>query len=456
MNKSRVNRTSSARALAFAILLQFEQTRPRLDDLLEEVWRKADLSEQDRRLLRNLSSGPIRHLLYLDWIMARLYKGRFKKLLVKTKIILRLALYELIFMPGIPPRATLFEYGELSKRLVGGRAQPLVNGILRQFLRSKEALQPQDLIKNDEERISISYSFPLWLVKRWVKFWGVESTEALCRSLNEPPLFDLRIIRSRINGKRFKELLEENNISFRPSPYFEDVVTVNDIQAIRRAGLFEKGYCLVQDESAHIPVDILSVGKEDLVLDVCAAPGGKFTQILEQGKSALSIALDIDLRRLQKVKQNVRRLKLQKAAFVCADARYLPFREKVFDKILLDAPCSGLGTIRKHPDIKWRRDLAQLVEFSKLQQDLLTQAFRLLKEKGFLAYSTCTMDYLENENVTENFRRRFGEKVEAVPIQQKAAFNVSGNRLRTFPHLHHTDGSFVELFQKKIAGLDKR
>ena len=433
--------------MAYAILLKFDRDKSRLDDLLDEVYANRYFNKDDRRLLKNLTSGVLRHLLYLDWMAARFYKGNYKKALPGNKIILRLAFYELLFIDHIPAYATLNEYVNMAKNKISPGFSRLVNGLLRNFLRQKTKPDPEREIGDLAQRISIAYSFPLWMVKRWIGYWGEEQTEQLCRSLNRLPQFDLVINEQKIRPSDLKQRLSEKNIAFRTSEHFKNMISTADIQAIREMGCFERGECRVQDESARIAVELLDVQKDDLVLDVCAAPGGKYTQILQAGGKA--VAVDVDMNRLKKVKQNTRRQGVGRGLFVCADARHLPFRQS-FSKILVDAPCSGLGVIRKHPDIKWRRQLADVLEFSQIQQSILNQSSALLRAKGRLVYSTCTIDFAENEYVADEFLRQNPSfsLVSHIPAPY-SAFKQE-KYLRTFPHLHKTDGSFCAVFQKKI------
>ena len=438
----------SAREVAYYALISFEKEKRRLDDIVDELLGKFSLDSRQRRFLKNLTSGVVRHLNYLDWFIARLYKGKLKKMFIKTRVLLRMALYEILFMEAIPARATLFEYGELTRRLIDRKTTGLVNGILREFLRQKEKLDPQKEITDPVERLSVVYSFPQWLIRRWIGFWGTEETEALCKKLNEPPRFDLRIVRKNISPQKFKALLKEKKIAFKESPLFPDMVTVWDVQAVINAGWLDKGYCVVQDESARLPVAALEPQPGETILDVCASPGGKFTQILEAVQpDGMAVALDVDLKRLKRVKQNANRLGLKGGLYVCADARHLPFKQS-FDKILVDAPCSGQGVIRKHPDIKWRREFAELVEFSKLQQDILESAFNLLKPGGRLAYSTCTVDFLENENIVNELKEKKGRDFRMLNLSDRFPTFSAQGAIRTFPHQHDTDGSFCALIEK--------
>lgn len=444
--KTKRRKEISARDAAYAVLLKFEKEKSRLDDLTEQIYSKRSLTKDDRRLLKNLTSGVLRHRLYLDWMVAHFFKGDYKKALMKNKIILRLAFYELLFIEHIPPYATLNEYVDQAKRKTSPGFAKLVNGLLRTFLRQKTKPDPAKEIKDSLERISILYSFPMWMVRRWAGFWGEAEAENLCRAFNERPEFDLVINSDKITPEKFKQNLIEQGIKFRESVNHSQIIHTKDIQSVGEAGLFIGGQCRVQDESARIPVELLNVQEDDLVLDVCAAPGGKYMQILQAGGKA--VAVDVELKRLKKVQQNTRRQGIAKGLFVCADARQLPFK-KLFSKILVDAPCSGLGVIRKHPDIKWRRELAEVAEFALLQEAILNRVAALLKPGGRLVYSTCTIDVLENENVAGHFLRHHEQSLELSKVSSFSAYQ-RGDYLRTFPHKDQMDGSFCAVFQKKI------
>ncbi|MBD3224550.1 MAG: 16S rRNA (cytosine(967)-C(5))-methyltransferase RsmB [Caldithrix sp.] len=446
-NQTKSNKSSSPRNDAFKIVLKFEQQRARLDDLLEQVYTQSALSARDKRLLRHLASGTVRYLIYLDWIIDQLYSGEFKRLMDKLKTLLRLALYEIIFVDKIPPHATVHEYVNLAKNHLNLRQSKIVNGILRNYLRKQSTLIPQHLIHKPAERISIQYAFPHWLVQRWIEFWGIEETEQLCRSLNEPPAFDLIVNTKKIPIDDFKQKMETQQISYETSQYFPHVLKIKDVQSVRDAGLLKKDWCRIQDESAILPVKAMSIKETDIVLDVSAAPGGKYLQIIEKrANRGLTIAADINKNRLQKVRENMTRFGYT-GYYVIADGRYPPFKP-VFDIILLDAPCSGIGVIRKHPDIKWRRDIHQITEFSELQGSLLKQAASILKRNGRLIYATCTIEPLENEKVVESFLRQYVDTFFLQKSPETAPFASREGMYRTFPHKHQTDGSFFAIFQK--------
>lgn len=450
MEKTNQKKHLPPRELAYLILLRFAKDKPRLDDLVSEMFAKYDLELQERKYLKNLTSGVVRHLMYLDWIAALVFRGKYRKLYNKGKTILRLALYEIIFLKSVPDYAAINEYVNLTKKRLGLSQSKMINGVLRGYLRREDEIKPEKIIDDKVELICIKYSFPLWLIKRWIGFYGQQETEKLCRSLNQPPEFELRIQENKISTAKFKELLTEKDVAFKESKRFDNLVTVFNVQPIINNGWFDNGYCSLQDESANIPAELLDVKDGDVFLDVCSAPGGKFTQILEKKvNNLLAVAVDTDLQRLNKVKENVERLGLNNGYYVQADGRDLPFKP-VFTKILCDVPCSGLGVIRKHPDIKWRRAMDEIVQFSKLQYNILSRAARKLKPGGRLVYSACTIDYLECENVVESFLEQRKAKFEIIAPQKKFRDFVKGNYIQTLPHIHQTDGSFCAVFQKKI------
>ncbi|NOX89499.1 MAG: 16S rRNA (cytosine(967)-C(5))-methyltransferase RsmB [Calditrichaeota bacterium] len=439
----------TAREVAFEVLFKFERTFDRLDELTEAALERNELNAKNRRFFKNLTAGVVRHRLFLDWVGSQLYKGRYNKLLSKFKVLLRMALYELLFLTAIPPHATVDEYAGLSKKRADVRHSKIMNGLLRSFLRKKPTLDPDKLIQDPVKRLSVKYSFPEWLIKRWIGFWGEKETEDLCAALNQNPDFDIHINTQKISSKKFKNLLRSKLVFFEESEHDPDVIRVKDLQPFIRERWFERGYCVVQDESAALAVDQLEIKEGDRILDVCAAPGGKYLQLLKKRpRNSLIVATDIDKRRLLKVKQNVERLELEGGIFVVADGRHPPFK-KAFNQILIDAPCTGLGVIRKHPDIKWRRTFEEIVEFSGIQKELLQSADDILIEGGLLVYSTCTVDYFENENVVENFLTENKDKYKSVKPRSAHPSMLQGNYLRIYPHKHQMDGSFCARLKKK-------
>ncbi len=433
------------RQAAFSVLLKFANHKQRLDDLTMAVLKNTVFNPEQMRFFRQLASGVVRHLYFLDDQIRRLYKGRFNRLDTRVLTLLRMGFYELHFIDGIPHYATLHEYVARTKKIVRKPgAAALVNALLRGFIRAGGAQQP---VKKSltNEALSMQYSFPLWMIKRWSKAWGISQAEALCRAFNRPPKFSIRVNRKKISVEAFVQKAREQNVKLLPSSVSDVHFRVDTVQPFLAAGYFEKGYCSVQDESAAVPIQLLDIKKDSFFLDVCAAPGGKFTQALEDETTPrLAVAVDNDWSRLKKVKKNLSRLGLR-ADCVLADATRLPFKDGVFDRILIDAPCSGQGVIRKHPDIKWRRSEDEVNDFARLQKSILAGAPRILAENGVLVYSTCSIDPQEDEAVVAEAA---GLQVQKINTDKWKALTSENGYIRTFPSLHKMDGSFAAKFTK--------
>ena len=439
----------SARQTAFKILLKFEETNLRLDDIISAELNTKKLTAREKKFVYNLSAGVVRNMSLFDWKIGSFYKGNYKKVLRKFKVILRLAMYEIDILDFIPPRATVNEYVNLAKKELDQRHASITNGILRTYLREGGKLNPDKKFKSTATQISVKYSFPEWLIKRWIDYFGEQEVRRLCEAFNRRPKFDLRINPNKIETEQFCNLLSIHKILFEPSKYFENMVEIEDVQKIRQLKLFERGYCSIQDESAMIVPQLLELKTGDRVLDACAAPGGKFTALLEMNvENAEIFAAEINRDRIKTIIENCRRLGFFKANIIAADAVQYPFRKK-FSKIIIDAPCSGSGTIQKHPDIKWRRTEEEIGIFQTLQLDILTAMRDLIEKNGLLIYSTCSIDPAENEEVIRLFLDKHKNEFTIVEPPNKFKDLTFDNKfIRTFPHSHKMDGSFAVILKK--------
>lgn len=441
----------NARESAFHILLIFEKTSQHLDGLIEHQLTAGSLSARERKFVHHLVSGVVRNKSLFDWKINSLYKGNYKKVLDKFKILLRLAFYELDFLDYIPPHATVNEYVNIAKKKLPAANVSTVNGILRTYLREGKYLKPEKKFKYADTQLAIKYSFPEWLIKRWLGFWGLDFVTALCESFNKRPVFDVRINEQKISEEEFKQLLINEKIHFTDSAHFKHVVKVTDIQNLRKSGLLKNGFCSIQDESGLFATNLLSIPETgDRILDACSAPGGKYTALWEKYSNSTSIiGVEINGQRILKIRENCERLGAPNPVIIQADTRYMPFNIE-FDQILVDAPCSGTGTIQKHPDIKWRRTLEEILSFQKLQLAILNNVSEYLKTDGILVYCTCTIDPAENEAVIEQFLERNSEKFEVIPPPAEFDdFCTDSKYIRTFPHQHDMEGTFAVKLRRR-------
>lgn len=434
----------SAREASYLILLAFESIQYRLNDLIAREFSSRVYPDRDKKMIVTLTHGVVKNLILLDWRLGNLYHGDWRKARNKVKVILRLASYEADFLDFIPPHATINEYVDLAKRQLEPGSGNLINGVMRNYLRQRKQLDPRKKFKYADKRLEIGYSVPAWLVRRWIKIWGANDTEQMCAAFNARPVFDLKINRSVIGKEAFEQILVENGIGFSGSSYFSDIVKVTDIQKIRNLRLFRDGYCIVQDESARLAVEMLDLQPNDRVLDTCTAPGGKLSVIRQLRSDLLPvIGMDVDEKRISAAINTCRTEGGVKCSLVVGDGRIPPFKGE-FDKILVDAPCTGFGTLQKNPDIKWRRKPEDIPAFQKLQLDILKGVCELLTEDGVIVYSTCTIEPEENEGVIARFLEEQGGRFKTTgPPAFLEQFETGGGAIRTFPHRHQMDGAFA-------------
>ncbi|RMH62242.1 MAG: hypothetical protein D6677_10215 [Calditrichaeota bacterium] len=429
------------RPAAFYILKTFEKTRQRLDDI-EDEWLARDPSLRVRQV-RRLARGAIRHRIYLDTLVQALYNGR-HVLQKETRFWLRLALFDL---REAGPTASRLVNGWVqdTRDVLGERAVGLVNALLRAFIRQKDQIKvyvSDDVV----ERLAVRYSFPRWWVAHYLEMWDEVFTTELLRALNRPPRPVIRYNPLKMDAGRFEAELDALHITYQRSAVAPRHYRVDSVHAIVEADGFEAGFCSVQDESAALPVQLLDLQPGDRFLDVCAAPGGKFTQALEeQPRLALAVAADNDWQRLCKVRENMKRLGLS-GHLVVADARQLPFKP-AFNAILADVPCSAQGVVRKHPDVKWRRSRKETESFQSIQKDILQAAWDTLEPGGRMIYSTCSLDATENEDVLDALPRL--KQFVGTPHLRDKQFITPAGYVRTFPQ-QGMDGSFAALLRKPL------
>lgn len=438
----------NSREAAFRVLVNFEKSNNRLEEITNELFKSHNFSSKEKKSIYNLVFGVIRHLSLIDWKVGLLFKGNYKHTLNKFKVVLRLAIYEIDFLDFVPSFATVNEYVNLAKSKLEKRNVAVVNGILRTYLREKGRYKPEKKFKFKKTQLSVKYSFPEWMIEKFMNVVDETGVEDLCAALNNRPDFDIRINTNKIQITDFKKLIEDNQISYEISEYFPLTIKITDVQKIIELNLFKEGYCSIQDESALLISELLDIKEGDRILDACAAPGGKFTAILAKDIEYVNlVGTEINQKRLNIIQQNCNRLNYDNYYLIQSDITFPPFKQK-FDKILVDAPCSGLGTIQKNPDIKWRRTQNEIQDFQKLQMDILSSVSKHVKQNGIIIYSTCTINREENEDVVEGFLENNNNFSIIPPDKSFKKFIKNENFLRTFPHIHKMDGSFATILKR--------
>ncbi len=431
------------RGLAVKILNRVERTDAYLERLLDNEMRNSELSGPDKALLYEIVHGVVRWMGRLDWILNGFYKGQFSKAIPNLKNGLRVALYQILFLDKIPDYAAVNEAVEFVKKLQGQKPADLTNAILRNIIKSKNAIRYPDSAEDLVGYLAAYYSHPSWMVKRYLARFGSENTEKLLNANNEKPYLTLKVNSLKVNPDQFKSLLNSVNLKYIPGRYLPEFFKLQNLTNITAWEFYSTGYFNVQDESAGLACRLLDVKPGHRVLDLFAAPGGKSAYIagLMQGEGEI-IAVDRFESRLNILRQNIKRLGIECIKTVEADA--MEFKDGEFDRVIADVPCSGTGTLSKKPDIKWKRDLLDIQKLSVMQYNYLCKASALVKKDGILVYSTCSIEPEENFNVVKKFLEnnsgfKLLDAAEVLP-KELTDENIC---IQTLPHLHQIDGAFA-------------
>lgn len=405
-----------------------------LDKYINENREK--LSKLDINFISELVYGVVTWKLTLEYIIQKYSKIKLKKMSDWVKNILYLGSYQILFLDKVPKSAAVNESVNLCKKY-NFKSVGLVNAILRKI--EKSDYEEINTITNSITRISLKYSIPEWIVKKFCDEYGEEETANICQNLNLRPNISVRI--NRLKGK--VELGEKGIL--------EDFRTITGTKNITKTKEYIEGNITIQDEAAGLSSFVLAPKEGEIVLDVCSAPGGKTTYLAElMHNKGKIVAWDIYEERLKQVEQNAKRLGIDIIQTEVHDATKLKeeYVEK-FDKILLDVPCLGLGVIRRKPDIKWNRQEEDIKEISDIQFNILKTCSKYLKRNGTLVYSTCSMLKEENDAIIEKFIKE--ENFETVNIEEQIPNEFSkittNNMVQFLPSQNH-DGFFITMLKK--------
>lgn len=457
---------SPARLIAFDVLRRVAAEGAYASDELHAQL-NTSIKPADAGLATELAMGVLRWQRLLDFLLERASKKPIARLDLPVAVALRMGIYQLRFMQKIPARAAVHESVELVKRARKTSAAAFVNAILRkgsaEVDKPAEELLPTDLAP--AERLAILHSHPTWLVERWLARLGEAETVALLRANNQTPRLSGGITDPQERARVFEELAQ-GHLLVEPGRLLQNALSVTG-GGVARTQAFREGRISIQDEGSQAVPLLLGVRPGDRVLDLCAAPGGK-TAILARaaGASGFLLAADLYAHRLRAAKAQFARLRLDDIKLAAVDAaKPLPFRTN-FQRILVDAPCSGTGTLARHPEIRWRLEASQLEEFHRLQVAILGNAIALAATGTWILYSTCSLEPEENERVLEEVLREpfhQGGKIARASAEQLAAllrshladgldptrfFDRNGT-FRTSPSRDGTDGFFAVVLVKQ-------
>lgn len=434
---------SGVRGTSVKILNRVERTDSYLDKLIDNELRSGEFNDFDKALLTEIVHGVLRWQSKLDWVLNGFFHGNFSKAEVTVRNTLRAALYQILFLDKVPDHAAVNEAVEFIKRVRSEKAGGLVNGVLRNIIRNKEGIHYPDVQNDAALYLSTMYSYPLWMVRRWMNRFGFYETEKLVEAQNHKPGLTLRVNTLKTSVEDFMKMFDLHNISYERSAYLPTFLRTATLANISQTEIFRRGFFTVQDESAGIAATLLDVQSGERVIDLCSAPGGKTTFFGETMKNQGTIvAVDKYHTRLSLVKTGCERLGITNVEYEAGDGA--TFESAPADKIIIDAPCSGLGVLSKKPDIKIKRELRDIIEVVGIQSSLLENGARLLRSGGAMVYSTCTIEPEENFNVIKKFLEQHSEfSIDHASKYLPPAIVHADGYVETFPHRHGIDGSFA-------------
>lgn len=445
-----------ARETALRALMEIDTKEGYSNLVLKRSLGASELDSRDRAFITELVYGTVTRKLTLDWVISRFSKTRLPKLSKWVLQILRMGAYQLLFLDRVPSSAACNTSVELAKKYAGASAG-FVNAILRNISRKKDEIRIDEAgASSSAENLSIRYSFPEYLVETLIAEYGTEFTESLLASLLERPPLTIRTNTLKTSRDELTAELMAEGIDSQPGLFSEEALVLKNVTDISRTRVFIQGKMTVQDEGSMLVAKILDPKPGERILDVCAAPGGKTTHIGQMMKNqGYILAWDIHPHKIGLILDNAKRLGITNIEAKSADA-LLPAGEAVnrFNRVLVDAPCSGTGIIRRKPDIKWQRKQDDFGNLIEIQRKILYNASRYVIPGGVLVYSTCSVDERENTRVALAFLKENPE-YDAEPLELYLPDPLKGKdgcrqgMLSLYPHSDHTDGFFIARFRRR-------
>jgi 16S rRNA (cytosine967-C5)-methyltransferase len=438
-----------ARSAAITILNRLNNNFFGYEETTEKFLAKNKFSNEDKNFINALVKGVIEYSKYLDFVIEKSYRGNFRNLEKSALNILRLGAFQAKILKT-PPHAFVNETVNITKELKMKRLTGLVNGVLR-HLQDDTYLDKQLARLPKIKQLAIKYSFPEWVVHKWVKDFGEEETIKLLAYNNQPPVIYFRLNNLRTNKEIFFKLLDNQQIKYNieienPAVFF----TVSAPGKLINSDLFKRGFCSVQDLSQSFAVNLLQPQGNEEILDLCAAPGGKSTYIAQLTKNtAQLISYDISFKKLKLLQKEIHRLGITCISTVEANSTVVELPQA--DKILVDAPCTATGILNRKADLRWSRQPKDYIKTNTLQKNMLKNAARALKNGGTLVYSTCSIEKEENVQIINDFLANNPEfTLEPAQNFMDNDFCDDHGFVTILPHKHHMSGAFAARLKKRL------
>lgn len=436
-----------SRAVAFKVLSEVLYKGAHSNKSIEK-WTKNLDDQRDKNFVRELVYGVLENNIYIEHIIGKVSKVRLDRIHKDIFVVLKIGIYQIIFMDGVIDRAGVYETVELAKKVGNKGSVGYVNGVLRNISRNKDRVK--EIEASDEiEYISIRYSHPRWMVELWIEEFGLEWTRGFCKYNNEVPEFTIRVNRLKIKPDQLIGRLENQGYEVEKSKWSKDSLIVKNPHNMIKLLEYEKGLFSIQGTSSTLVGEILNPRPNSKLIDTCSAPGGKSTHMAEiMGNQGVVYARDIYSHKLGNIKQEAKRLGIGIIKVSGFDGTKLD--ESMVNKVdycLVDAPCSGFGTIAKNPEIKLFRKQSDVSELAKIQYEILSTSKEYVKPEGILLYSTCTIGRKENDDIVNRFLNE-NKNFELIEVDKKELVSPEGF-VKLDPNKHGIDGFFMAKMVRK-------
>lgn len=432
----------SARQIAFEVLIKMHRNDAYSNIELDSALKNSGLDKRDCALVCALVYGVTERLITIDYNIEKHLTGRINKLKPEVLVILRLGAYQILFSDKIPNSAAVNESVKLAKNNRCAFAAGLCNAVLRAIGKSG-LLLPDD--KDMTEYLSVKYSFPRWLCEMWQDTYGEENAEGVMRTAAEKPPIYIKVNNLKTTSDELINIFKDEGVTAEPVKGFDSALQISDTGDIEKLSSYKNGLFHVQDLASQLCAKALEAKENMTVFDVCSAPGGKaFTVAEHMNNKGIIKAFDIHEHRVKLINNGAKRLGISIIEGKTGDAEQYDSSNGLADRVLCDVPCSGLGIVRRKPEIRYKEKIL-IDKLPLLQYRILENASNYVKTSGRLIYSTCTLNPVENEEVCKKFLQNHKEFKLVQPLND---INSTDGYITLMPHIHGTDGFFIAAFER--------
>ncbi|MCK5862358.1 MAG: 16S rRNA (cytosine(967)-C(5))-methyltransferase RsmB [Candidatus Hydrogenedentes bacterium] len=434
---------------AVSALIRVLENDARTNVVLDRILRKGRLSLRGGRFLTHLVYGVVRNKLLCDHVLSAVCTQPLDKIPPPVLMVLRLGVFQAYFCANVTRPALVHTSVDLARRRGNIGLAKLTNAVLRHIPDSLESVSFPDRHSDFINHLRMRYSMPRWMVRLWMEKFGEEGAEKICASCGEQAPLTIRVNTLKMNRDNLIRLLGKSGFAAAPVPNCMDGLIVSGKSNLLKSKLFQEGLFMLQDPASMFAAQLLSPSPGENILDMCAAPGGKATHISAlTGGEASVVAMDRYYSRMGRLEENCERMTVPNIIPLCGDGLLPPFKEGFFDRVLLDAPCSGLGTLRRHPEIRWRTTPELVAKLAVTQRALLRKAVQLCKNGGLVVYSVCTLTRQETSEVVSEIIAD-GHCVPEDAPEQFDSWKITQGQYQTSPLDAAWDGFFLTRFRKR-------